>query len=193
MNLEELKHTWQQQPLPEANQATVTDRAIAFEKKTSRENTLLSTLFGGTIFCLGAIVIPFISDQPVPMVCVALLIFLMGFQAFIFWMRNVQVKKSMADQPALFIQSQIRKLRYHLMVTNLFMPLYMGLLGMTSSVYLLEVLKPLSDSLIFAGIGLMWGFYVWVFFYVWRKQRIKNQTEIIPLIEDLKRTLEAYL
>ncbi len=191
MDINELASAWKKEQLPNALQEKTMIEFDQLNKNIQKENTILTYLFSGTIFFLGFFVFPLLPDQNTMIACSALW-FLMGFQAILFWMRNFDVKQSMIKNPKKFISSQILKLKYNLWVTNFFMPCYLILLGLISSAYIFYLFSNSSNKLTYTIISLMWIFYITIFFFSWRKQRKKDETNIIPKINELQKIREGF-
>lgn len=192
MDLQELKNTWQGQSVPSNLEEKIWKESVAFNKALEKENAQVSYLFGGTIFFLGVVVMSFIGGNSYIMQLIAALIFCMGIQAFFLWMRNSAVSKAMSEAPIVFIDKQITKLKYNLLVTNVISPIYVLLIGGISTLYTYEILDGFSPIVVHSILGGMWLFFVGIFWYGWRKQRKKDVETVIPMLRELEQARAEY-
>ena len=75
---------------------------------------------------------------------------------------------------------------------NIFMPLYIVLLGTLSSLYISNVLEGVDKVIINVVIISNCLFYLVVFFVVWKKQRKRDTESVLPQIEMLNRIKAGY-
>ncbi len=181
MNFEALQKEWRNQESPSGN---IISKIIERDEKLKKENLFITILFSSTIFILGSIVFAFLENTTTMLVTGGMM-FLLGFQAFVFWMRNLKPDFIAEQNMEKKIRQTRRHLQYQLVVTNFFMPLYCVFLSVLCYLYInhLEMLpeewKP--------WIVLVTLLYILVMFLIfWRKQRRKDKDEIWPLLEELK-------
>ena len=193
MDLDQLKHNWQEQELKMEKDSLSYDKIIAFDKSLEKENLGISIMFSATIFFIGVFVLPILRSTTEQLL-VGALFFLMGIQGFLFWMRNLNVRKSFGETPRAYIRSLIKKLKYNLSVTRFIVPIYVVLLGTIVTFYTYELLSSFDIDPIYyiIAITLTWAYLIGIFIYGWRKQRKKDQRVIIPMIAELEETLKSY-
>ena len=193
MDLDQLKNNWQEQELKMEKDSLSYDKIIAFDKSLEKENLGISILFSATIFFIGVFVLPILRSTTEQLL-VGALFFLMGIQGFLFWMRNLNVRKSFGETPRAYIRSLIKKLKYNLSVTRFIVPIYVVLLGTIVTFYTYELLSSFDIDPIYyiIAITLTWAYLIGIFIYGWRKQRKKDQRVIIPMIAELEETLKSY-
>lgn len=193
MDLDQLKNNWQEQEMSRETESLGYDKIIAFDKGLEKENLGISILFSVTIFILGFFVLPILRSTTEQML-VGALFFLMGFQALLFWMRNLNVRRSFGEAPRVYIKSLIRKLKYNLVVSRYIMPIYLVLLGTIISFYTYELMSSFEIALayIMIAIAFTWAYLIGVFIFGRRKQIQKDQGVIIPMITELEETLQSY-
>ena len=193
MDLDQLKHNWQEQELKMEKDSLSYDKIIAFDKSLEKENLGISIMFSATIFFIGVFVLPILRSTTEQLL-VGALFFLMGIQGFLFWMRNLNVRKSFGETPRAYIRSLIKKLKYNLSVTRFIVPIYVVLLGTIVTFYTYELLSSFDIDPIYyiIAITLTWAYLIGIFIYGWRKQRKKDQRVIIPMITELEETLKSY-
>lgn len=186
MDFDSIKNEWQQQNMNTSK--GVVEAVIKRDEKIKKENLMVTILFSSTIFTLGIFVFPLISESQVSMFLVMGLMLLMGFQAIVFWMRNLPhnflANKNSIEQ----LKSTRSRLKYNLLVTNLFMPLYFIILP-TLIYFYIDNLEALPDTwkmwiMIPTGTTMMT-----MFIYGWFKQRQKDKEEILPLLESVEEAL----
>lgn len=186
MNFEELSSQWQQKKTPANLENVILEKITNFDEQLKKENTRITYWLIGVIYITGITILPFISDKKT-MLLLGGIWFLIGIQSMIFWFRQINLNKSMIDNPMNFIDANLSKLNYNKFVTNLFMPLYMLLLGILSSYYLNEVLDGISKVIIILSILCNWIFYLVIFYLIWNRQRKRDQILINPQIKELKK------
>ena len=193
MDLDQLKHNWQEQELKMEKDSLSYDKIIAFDKSLEKENLGISIMFSATIFFIGVFVLPILRSTTEQLL-VGALFFLMGIQGFLFWMRNLNVRKSFGETPRAYIRSLIKKLKYNLSVTRFIVPIYVVLLGTIVTFYTYELLSSFDIDPVYyiLAITLTWAYLIGIFIYGWRKQRKKDQRVIIPMITELEETLKSY-
>ncbi|MEZ4772626.1 MAG: hypothetical protein R3D00_05530 [Bacteroidia bacterium] len=186
MDFNELSAQWQQKKLPLQLDQAMAEQITHFEAQLKKENTRISYWLAGTIYLTGILVLPFIKNQTAAFPLIGIW-FLIGIQTMIFWFRQTNIHKSMAGDPARFVKTQLSRLRYNLLVTNVFMPLYTVLLGILSSFYLHAILDGVDKNIVTGGIIFTWLFYAAVFYLAWSQQRKKDTRIIIPQITELQK------
>lgn len=193
MDLDQLKNKWQEQELQIESSTETMDKVIQFDKGLEKENLRITIMFSVTIFILGFVVLPLLKSATEQLL-IGALFFLMGFQALMLWMRNLTVKKSFAEAPAIYIKSLIKKLKFNLSVTIIITPVYLILLGTIVSLYTYKLMSSFAIDLSWIVLvnGLIWAYLVGIFIYAWGMQRKKDKTIIMPMIAELKETLKSY-
>ncbi len=193
MDLDQLKNKWQEQELKIESSTETMDKVIQFDKGLEKENLRITIMFSVTIFILGFVVLPLLKSATEQLL-IGALFFLMGFQALMLWMRNLTVRKSFAEAPAIYIKSLIQKLKFNLSVTIIITPVYLILLGTIVSLYTYKLMSSFAIDLSWIVLvnGLIWAYLVGIFIYAWGKQRKKDKTIIMPMIDELKETLKSY-
>lgn len=193
MDLHNFKNSWQEQKIDLISESETLDKVMVFNKKVEKENLSLSIIFASTIFILGFAVLPILKSTT-SMLLVSSLFFLMGFQALAFWMRNISVQRSISEAPRTFVGHLIKKLKYNLIVTKIIIPIYLLILGIIFSFYIYDLLSgfDVNGLYILMITGLCWSFLIGIFLYSWPKQRAKDETIIVPMIEELEEIRNAY-
>ncbi|MDW3650043.1 MAG: hypothetical protein R8P61_23420 [Bacteroidia bacterium] len=193
MDLDQLKNKWQEQELKIESSTETMDKVIQFDKGLEKENLRITIMFSVTIFILGFVVLPLLKSATEQLL-IGALFFLMGFQALMLWMRNLNVRKSFAEAPAIYIKSLIKKLKFNLSVTIIITPVYLILLGTIVSLYTYKLMSSFAIDLSWIVLvnGLIWAYLLGIFIYSWGKQRKKDKTIIMPMIDELKETLKSY-
>ncbi|MDX2245923.1 MAG: hypothetical protein SF052_04045 [Bacteroidia bacterium] len=186
MDFNELSAQWQQKKLPSTLDQVMFEKITHFEEQLKKENTKLSYWLAGTIYLTGMIALPFIKSETGVFPLMGIW-FLVGIQTMLFWFRQTNIHKSMAGNPARFVEVKLSKLKYNLLVTNLFMPIYMILLGIFSSFYINHILEGVDRYIVISGIGFTWLFYAMIFYITWRKQWKKDSETITPQIIELEK------
>jgi len=188
MNFNNIKNDWQGQSI-QIN-GSILDKTTQRDDAVRRENLFVTILFASTIFILGNVVFPFISDDQGAMLSLGGVMFLLGCQALIFWMRNF-ANNAMANKNSKEQLNSIKnKLRYQLLVTNLFMPIYFILLSVLIYSYITH-LEALPDNWKMWVLIPFGTFMLSMFLFGWFKQRKKDQAEVIPLLEEVKEELSS--
>lgn len=191
MDLNELNAHWQQQRVPTALDQTIMKKIGNRDATLKKENLKLTYALAGTIYLTGFVVFPLLGTS-ITMFLLAGIWFLIGIQVMVFWLRQTHVRKAMPHDPQQFIQAKLARLRYSLLVTNVFMPIYLVLLGVLSSLYLFHVLEGIDYTIRTTAIVVNCLFYVIVFFAVWKKQRARDTSSIIPHIQELESVKAGY-
>lgn len=193
MDLDQFKHNWQEQEMSKETESLGYDKIIAFDKGLEKENLNISIMFSATIFILGFFVLPILRSTTEQML-VGALFFLMGFQALLFWMRNLNVRRSFGETPRVYIKSLIRKLKYNLTVSRYIMPIYLVLLGTIISFYTYELMSSFEIALayIMIAISFTWAYLIGVYIFGRRKQLQKDRGVIVPMISELEEILQTY-
>ncbi|MEM8908344.1 MAG: hypothetical protein AAGD05_10905 [Bacteroidota bacterium] len=191
MNFKELSAKWQQEKMPPSLSRIMLTRFIEQEDQLRKENLKLSYWLAGSIYLTGFIAMPFITSEKLILILSGIWL-LLTVQAMVFWFRQMHIDKAMIDHPIQFIEAKLSKLKFNLLVTNVFIPIYVLLLGLLSSCYLYIVLESLDPKIVLFIIGLTWLFYGIVFFFSWTKQRKKDAAQIIPQIKALKKIKANY-
>jgi len=184
MTIEELSAQWQVNKVPQQLNEDFLQNLNYLDAEIKKENLKISYILSGTIYVTGIFVFPILLDST-SMLVMAALWFLIGFQAMVFWFRQAAVKKGINLQPEKFVTAKVAKLKYSLLVTNVFMPIYMFLLAVLTNLYIYNVLSSLSSTIVYSIIVGNCLFYAVLFIIFWRKQRQKNKVEISPKIEEL--------
>ncbi len=190
MELQELMNDWQAQNIQPELDTQILKRLNEFNDNLKKENKLMLYILPGTIYVLGFAVLPFLNSAFL-MTMVAALMFLVGLQAIALVFRQINLKKSMSEKPEKYIRTQLRTLRYNLLVTNMITPVYMLILGAICSFYTINLLKDVSITMTYIALGITWTFLIAVFFFGWVKQRKKDKKYIIPAIEELQGHLKS--
>ena len=193
MNLDQLKNNWQEQEMSRETESLGYDKIIAFDKGLEKENLGVSIMFSLTIFILGFFLLPILRSSTEQLL-VGALFFLMGFQALVFWMRNLNVRRSFGEAPRVYIKSLIRKLKYNLAVSRYIMPIYLVLLGTIISFYTYELMSSFEIALayIMIAIAFTWAYLIGIYIFGRRKQVQKDRGVIIPMITELEEILQTY-
>ena len=193
MDLDQLKNNWQEQEMSRETESLGYDKIIAFDKGLEKENLGISILFSLTIFILGFFLLPILRSSTEQLL-VGALFFLMGFQALVFWMRNLNVRRSFGEAPRVYIKSLIRKLKYNLAVSRYIMPIYLVLLGTIISFYTYELMSSFEIALayIMIAIAFTWAYLIGIYIFGRRKQVQKDRGVIIPMITELEEILQSY-
>lgn len=192
MNINQLMNEWQQQEIPAPLAKKTMEQAQQLDKRIRKENTWLTYLLAGTIFFLMYFVFPLILNHTLVVCLFMAVIFLIGLQAMILWHRNIQADQAMVLSPTKYLTYQIKKLRYNLLVTNFFTPLYLVLLGALMSAYQYHLLQAYSITIAWGSIAILWLFLIVVFYFGWKKQRQKDKEEVIPLLKDLEERRDRF-
>lgn len=193
MDLDQLKNNWQEQEMSRETESLGYDKIIAFDKGLEKENLGVSIMFSATIFILGFFLLPILRSSTEQLL-VGALFFLMGFQALVFWMRNLNVRRSFGEAPRVYIKSLIRKLKYNLAVSRYIMPIYLVLLGTIISFYTYELMSSFEIALayIMIAIAFTWAYLIGIYIFGRRKQVQKDRGVIIPMITELEEILQTY-
>lgn len=186
MELNDLNMKWQETKIPSELDQSILEKMNSFESSLKKENLKLSIWLAGTIYLTGLFVFPFLETSS-SMILMAGIWLLIGILAIVFWMRQSTVKRNIINKPQQYIDAKLSKLKYNLMVTNVFMPLYIILLGTLSSLYISNVLEGVDNVIVYAAIAFNCIFYILVFLVFWKKQRKRDSESVIPQIEELKR------
>ncbi|MEZ4827837.1 MAG: hypothetical protein R3C61_16360 [Bacteroidia bacterium] len=123
MDFNELSAQWQQKKLPLQLDQAMAEQITHFEAQLKKEKQQNLLLAGG-------------YNLPHRYPCAA--IYKKSNRCFAFnwnlvfnrntdddfWFRQTNIQKSMAGDPSEFVKTQLSRLRYNLLVTNVFMPLY---------------------------------------------------------------------
>ncbi len=182
---DQFKATWQQKAPKQPMQGDVMRKIEEWDKAIGKENLAATIAFSVTIFLLGAIVMPLI-DTTLLFACITALIFLMGGQSMLLWARQFQHAQSKQEAPAVYLRSWSRKLRYHLLVARVFIPIYLLLLALISSVYCYELLAPFSTTYAWLAIGSTCLFITTVGIFGVRRRYKEDQAGVIPLIQEIE-------
>lgn len=186
MDFDNIKNEWQQQNIGSSKE--VIKHVIKRDERLKKENLVVTIFCSITITILGYFVLFSVSENQISMFVVMGLMFLMGFQPIIFWMRNLpdnfMANKNSIEQ----LKSTRSKLKYNLLVTNIFMPIYFVVLSVLVYFYIdnLEALPDTWKIWIMIPTGV---FMMTIFIYGWFKQRRKDEEEIIPLLESVEASL----
>jgi len=191
MELNDLNMKWQETKIPSELDQSILEKMNSFESSLKKENLKLSIWLAGTIYLTGLFVFPFLETSS-SMILMAGIWLLIGILAIVFWMRQSTVKRNIINKPQQYIDAKLSKLKYNLMVTNVFMPLYIILLGTLSSLYISNVLEGVDNVIVYAAIAFNCIFYILVFLVFWKKQRKRDSESVIPQIEELKRIKAGY-
>lgn len=191
MDFNELNAQWQERKVPSELDQDILEKIKTFDSTLKKENLKLTYWLAGTIYLTGCIVFPFLKTS-MSMFLMAGVWFLIGFQAIVFWLRQSTLKQSMIDQPERFINAKLSKLGYNLLVTNVFMPVYLILLGILSSLYLSNVLIGVGHVIISFVVVFNCLFYIIVFSVFWKRQRKRDFESIAPQIKELEKIKAGY-
>lgn len=187
MDFDNIKNEWQQQNIISSKE--ILQQVIQRDEQLKKENLIITILFSSTIFILGTFVFSLVYNNETSMFLVMGLMFLMGFQAVVFWMRNLPhnllANKNSIEQ----LESMRNRLRYGLLVTNVFMPIYFIILSILIYFYI-DSLPALPDSWKIWIMIPTGTFMMTIFIYGWLKQRSKDKEEIIPLLNSIEGSLQ---
>lgn len=192
MELDELKTRWSNQGPPVFIDDHIISELASFNKALTKENKNVTYLFSGVIFIICSCVVPLLSSDIILVGIVGVMMLVMGLLSILFWMRSIHVKKSMIENPKIFLHAQIRKLKYNVFITNWIIPFYVLLIGLLSGIYMYRLLSPYSKLYWIVGLSILWVFLVFTFTISWSKQRAKDKLLILPKIESLETVLEGY-
>lgn len=191
MYFDKLSEEWQDSKMPINLDQSTYQKMMSFEGQLQKENTKLTYWLAGTIYLTACITLPFLDSEKL-MLTLGGIWFLLGVQAVLFWFRQMHIAQAIEDKPLRFIDAKLAKLQYNLLVTNLFMPLYMLLLATLSSYYMYHVLSGVELKVVVTVIALTLLFYILVFVLSWRRQRKKDKELILPQMLALQELKAQY-
>ncbi|MEL7534440.1 MAG: hypothetical protein AAFN10_24250 [Bacteroidota bacterium] len=186
MKLEEYQQTWQTQSLPKLDESALITQTEGLAAQIAKQNRKVSFTLIGTIAYLLVIGGIFLRDNLLALGLVGLVIVLLAYQTIVLRRRSLAVAESIEKQPGKYLDQMIKKLRYNLQVSKVYMPIYGLLLASLIGVYTWVVLGPTPDWIKALAIGgtllIMAGIFVWGM----RRQGRKDREQLLPLLEKLE-------
>ncbi len=162
------------------------EKLTKIQRRTVFQNLMMSIAFALTFLVLGW-VHTHVSDQTpafynsIKALFVLLIVtMLLNWQRVLFWR-----KPDYSADTRTFSARVIRKLKFNLWMSRIYMIVYLVVLALMISFYMMEVLRGASMLL---TIGAFAVTYAWIFgmgAYMQRKQARKQEKELLPLIEQL--------
>lgn len=192
MNLDQYQQIWQEQSIPTLDIAQLSEKTQRFAKQIQKQNRKVLFSLGGTVVYLLVVGGIFLQQIPAALAIVGLVIALLIYQIIILQRRKLAVERSLEAQPKVHIEQLLQKLRYNLRVSRLHMPIYGLLLGGLMGAYIWIVL--LDTPVWIKSLAVGGTLLIMLVIFVWgmRRQYRKDQTELIPMIDELERLAQEY-